>query len=75
VTPAHRGVLAFVAGYYREHQLPPAVRDVAAARGISVGTAHRLITDLTEDGYLERRPFRSSVSYWPTERAVELLSA
>jgi DNA-binding IclR family transcriptional regulator len=74
LTATQRKALAFVGDYYNEHGLPPAIRDVAASCNMSVGNAHRVVVELTEAGYLERRPFRSSVSYWPTERGAELVS-
>jgi repressor LexA len=59
LTERQREVLAFIAGYLKEHSYPPTMREIADHYAISVKGAHDHITALKRKGHLklvDKRP-------------------
>ena len=72
LTRRQKEVLKHIEGYVHEHNIPPSVRDVAAAHGCSVKGAYDHIRALEKKGFIGRSE-RTSRSIVLTDTALQLL--
>ncbi len=59
ITARQKQILELVAGFIREHGIPPTIRDVAALYDCSVKGAYDHVLALQRKGYLERNKLKS----------------
>jgi repressor LexA len=56
LSEAQADVLAAIEKWFRKHDYPPSVRDIAAASGRTVSTTYHILNRLESAGYIRREP-------------------
>lgn len=73
MTPRQKQILIFIAEYWEENWTSPAVREIAAAVGLSsASTVHVHLENMVRDGHLERKTISTyRVLYRPAREALD----